>query len=170
MTGPDGLWFGIGFDAKVMQERPYTIIVDGYGNVTERRLGNHMPGTNITSTITVLSNDVKDSIRTVVMKRDMVLNEPKLKGYYNFTLNDEINIISAVGIDQISDFIKVMDREHLNLLQLIQLLVFVIKELIVLLITKINHIAIQKNFQAQKFNVQMILQQIYKLKIILAVN
>jgi len=41
MTGPDGVWYGVGFDATRMSDLPYAIIVDGSGNAQERKLANH---------------------------------------------------------------------------------------------------------------------------------
>jgi hypothetical protein len=41
ITGPDGKWFGVGFGAKTftMSDQPYTIMVDGSGNISELRKG-----------------------------------------------------------------------------------------------------------------------------------
>ena len=47
MSGPSDVWFGVGFDASTMADRPYAIIVDGDGDVTERKLENHSPGSLI---------------------------------------------------------------------------------------------------------------------------
>ena len=44
LTGPDGVWFGAGFGVAAMAGEPWTIIVDGEGKVTERKLQNHLPG------------------------------------------------------------------------------------------------------------------------------
>jgi len=44
LSGPDGSWFGVGFDAQAMSDAPYAVIVDGEGEVTERRLAMHDPG------------------------------------------------------------------------------------------------------------------------------
>lgn len=40
----------VGFNAHAMADKPYTIIVDGHGAVTERTLGDHDPGTLLTPT------------------------------------------------------------------------------------------------------------------------
>ena len=45
LSGPANVWFGVGFDASTMADKPYAIIVDGAGAVTERKLENHAPGT-----------------------------------------------------------------------------------------------------------------------------
>jgi hypothetical protein len=41
LSGPAGVWFGVGFDAEEMSDLPYAIIVDGAGQVTERKLVKH---------------------------------------------------------------------------------------------------------------------------------
>ena len=43
LIGPSDVWFGVGFDAQNMADAPYTIVVDGTGVVSERKLANHMP-------------------------------------------------------------------------------------------------------------------------------
>jgi hypothetical protein len=45
LSGPADVWFGVGWNANAMGDKPYAIIVEGKsGNVTERRLGDHDPG------------------------------------------------------------------------------------------------------------------------------
>ena len=48
MTGPDSVWYGVGFGASAMNNT-YAIIVDGNGNVNEQKLGNHNPGVALSS-------------------------------------------------------------------------------------------------------------------------
>ena len=36
-----GLRFGVGFDATLMNDLPYALVVDGGGNVSEHKLANH---------------------------------------------------------------------------------------------------------------------------------
>lgn len=57
-TGPANLWFGVGFGAANMAGLPYAIIVDGNGNVTERKLANHDQGMQLPNTIDVISQTV----------------------------------------------------------------------------------------------------------------
>ena len=52
MSGPADVWFGIGFGASTMNDKPYAIIVDGNGNVTERKLENHGPGSLLSNSVT----------------------------------------------------------------------------------------------------------------------
>ena len=56
IAGPADVWFAVGFNAANMADAPYTIVVDGEGVVSERKLGNHMPGTQLASTVDVISN------------------------------------------------------------------------------------------------------------------
>ena len=41
MAGAASVWWGVGFDTDNMADKPYTIVVDGKGTVTERRMGDH---------------------------------------------------------------------------------------------------------------------------------
>merc|ERR1719348_2302897 len=74
LSGPNGKWFsvGLGSPSFAMKDKPYTIVVDGSGNVSERKLGDHDPGTVIASSLKVTSNSVKDGVREVVMTRPLV--------------------------------------------------------------------------------------------------
>jgi len=70
LIGPSGVWFGVGFNAHLMGDQPYTIVVDGTGAVTERKLGDHDPGRQLSPTqVAVVSNTVTAGVRTVVLKR-----------------------------------------------------------------------------------------------------
>ena len=51
ISGPADVWFGVGFGASTMNDKPYAIIVDGNGEVTERKLENHGPGTLLANSI-----------------------------------------------------------------------------------------------------------------------
>lgn len=45
MSGPSDVWFGVGFDATEMADRPYTVIVDGStGSFHERTLARYDEG------------------------------------------------------------------------------------------------------------------------------
>ena len=91
ISGPSKVWYGVGFDATVMANQPYAIIIDGTGIVTERKLGNHNPGTLLPSTITILSNTVNNNgIRTVIMQRP-------LKGMEYCLKSGSLNVITAIG-------------------------------------------------------------------------
>jgi hypothetical protein len=93
MSGPDGVWFGVGFDAQAMWQAPWTVIVDGAGGVTERKLGYHVPGTLLPRSVEVVSNTVTAGTRTVVLTRS-------LQGHalFNFSFNQTtLPFIAAVG-------------------------------------------------------------------------
>lgn len=72
MKGPATAWFGVGFDVDSMANSPYAVIVDGVkGTVTERVLGQELPGAQINASVTVVSTSVTNGVRTVVMTRPL---------------------------------------------------------------------------------------------------
>ena len=70
LTGPDGVYFAVGFGQSAMKNT-YVIIVDGDGNVNEQKLGDHDPGNALSGMVSVKSNSVSNGIRTVVLTRDL---------------------------------------------------------------------------------------------------
>lgn len=76
VSGPSSVWFGVGFDATVMGDSPYTLIVNESG-VMEQHLGTcgseaeHCPGNTLKSMAQVLSNTVVGGVRTVVITRPL---------------------------------------------------------------------------------------------------
>merc|ERR1712179_473640 len=97
LSGPNGKWFsvGLGSPSFAMKDKPYTIVVDGSGNVSERKLGDHDPGTVIASSLKIISNSVKDGVREVVMTRSFAGKTPD---HYTFNTNAaSIPVISASG-------------------------------------------------------------------------
>jgi len=95
LSGPVGVWFGVGFDATAMKDEPYAIIVDGKGKVSERKLANHGPGTQLDTSVTIVSNSVHDNIRTLVLHRNV---NGSTAAHYDFpTKARDLNLISAVG-------------------------------------------------------------------------
>jgi len=78
-----------------MADMPYAVVVDGTGDVSERRLKNHDPGTLLKSSITVRSNKVVGGVRTVVMTRPITGISSQ---HYSFpTTPGTINFINAIG-------------------------------------------------------------------------
>ena len=84
-----------------MVDEPWTLIVDGSGNVTERKLANHAAGVLLAPTIHVVSNeiDAKAGTRTVVMTRSLVGAN---KNYFTFHVDgtnglSSLNILLAIG-------------------------------------------------------------------------
>ena len=69
----------------------------GHGGVTERKLGNHEPGSQLETSVTVLSNQVEAGTRTVVLSRPLKGNS---QDYFTFSLALEdatIPILVAYG-------------------------------------------------------------------------
>eukprot|EP01097_Dermamoeba_algensis_P008377 TRINITY_DN5578_c0_g1_i1.p1 TRINITY_DN5578_c0_g1~~TRINITY_DN5578_c0_g1_i1.p1 ORF type:complete len:353 (-),score=70.06 TRINITY_DN5578_c0_g1_i1:641-1699(-) len=95
LIGPADVWFGVGFNAGAMADLPYAIIVDGNGTVSERKLQNHDPGAVLQSSITVLSNEVSNGRRKVIMTRPITGLTPN---HYTFPSSPiTINFINAIG-------------------------------------------------------------------------
>lgn len=99
-SGPADVWFGIGFNASVMADSPYTLVVNASG-VIEQQIGTcgseaeHCPGDQLISSITVVSNTVAGGVRTVVMTRAF---QGKTSKHYSFGLTTPaIPLITAVG-------------------------------------------------------------------------
>ena len=104
ITGPADVWFGVGFNAQAMADKPYAIIVDGItGAVSERRLGDHdhgaPQGALLNSSVKVISNTVsKDNgggLRTVVLSRP--LQGATAKHYTFDPAATHIQYINALG-------------------------------------------------------------------------
>jgi hypothetical protein len=55
ISAPDSVWTGVGFGATVMSAMPYTIVIDGAGNISEHKLGHHDRGTVLSSSLKVIS-------------------------------------------------------------------------------------------------------------------
>ena len=72
LTGPATVWFGAAFNASLMAEKPYALVVDGKGAVTERKLSNegiHNTLLKPSAGLKMISNTVADALRTVVLSR-----------------------------------------------------------------------------------------------------
>ena len=52
-----------------MSDEPYTIIIDGNGNVQERKIGNHYEGQMLSPSVSIESNSAIDGQRTVFISR-----------------------------------------------------------------------------------------------------
>lgn len=92
IAGPSEVWFGVGFGATQMSDQPWAVIVDGHGNVTERHLAFHDPGTLLPATVKVLSNTVQGGRRTLMLTR------PLQGGVFSFSPSvTVVDFISALG-------------------------------------------------------------------------
>lgn len=95
LTGPSDVWFGVGFGATLMAETPNAIIVDGKGVVTERTLANHAAGSQIPTSVAILSNTVIKGKRTVVMTRTI---KGATSAHYTFdAMKLKLDLINAIG-------------------------------------------------------------------------
>ena len=114
ITGPSSAWFGVAFDATLMKDEPYSIIIEGEGNVSERKLGNHAPGTVLKRSIRIISNTVKNGLRSVILHR-------RVKGissdYYSFPNQPgDLNMIAALGSSKTFGYHKVHAGGQITLL------------------------------------------------------
>ena len=95
IIGPSDRWFGVGFNAKSMNDQPYALIIND--NINEFKLANHASGTQLNNSIKIISNKVVDSSRIVEISRSIV---GITKDHYTFSSNKgTIPIISAIGKD-----------------------------------------------------------------------
>jgi hypothetical protein len=95
LAGPSDVWFGVGFFAQTMEEAPYSVIVDGAGAVSERKMANHAAGQLLEPTVTVTSNTVTAGTRTVVLTRPA--NSSSWL-YANFSMTEmTVPFINAIG-------------------------------------------------------------------------
>lgn len=113
LTGPSDVWFGIGLNASIMADLPYAIIVDGTGNVTERKMGNHEAGTQLATSVKVISNTVVNGVRTVVVSRPLVGMTPE---HYTFEPSVlAVDFINAIGSTSTFGYHKVSGVSTINL-------------------------------------------------------
>lgn len=97
LTGPSDKWYGwsFGSDNYAMSDKPWTLVVDGKGNVEERKIGNHDPGNVLPSSVRVTSNTVNNGVRTLVVTREF---KGKTTDHYTFsTSSSSIPVLAASG-------------------------------------------------------------------------
>jgi len=119
LEGPATVWYGVGFNAQVMKDAPWAIIVDGHGGVTERKLADQSPGTLLNSSVTVVSNTVSGANRTVVMTRPF---KGLTKDHFTFDPASDtvLPLINAVGSGPVLAFHKAKAPTALTLLPALQ--------------------------------------------------
>jgi len=71
LEGPSDTWWGVGFDAVAMSDQPYSMIIDGHGVVSERKMGYHSAGVPLSPSVAVHSNTVNAGRRTVRLNRPL---------------------------------------------------------------------------------------------------
>ena len=60
LTGPSDSWFGIGFGATSMADKPYTVVIGDDGTVIQTQLGDHTAGTKMPkASMQLLSNTAR---------------------------------------------------------------------------------------------------------------
>ena len=95
LSGPAGVWFGVGFDATAMEDEPYAIIVDGDGEVSERRMGPHSRGRPVETSVSVELSETNGDTRTVELTRAVA---GASKDHFSFpTTSRTVPVIAAVG-------------------------------------------------------------------------
>lgn len=94
LTGPSSQWHAVGFGGFTMTNT-YSLIIDGSGVPEERKLGNHSPGTSLTSSLTGTNTSVNGMVRTTTMSRNRIgMNA----NYYTFpNTASAITLIWAKG-------------------------------------------------------------------------
>lgn len=110
LSGPSDVWFGIGINASNMADSPYTFVCNSSG-VIEQKIGTcgseaeHCAGDLLKSSVTVVSNTVKNRVRTIVLTRPFQGITDK---HYSFDLvtDSSINVITAVGNSQVFAYHK----------------------------------------------------------------
>lgn len=73
----------VGFNAQAMRDAPWTIIVDGTGKVSERKLADQSSGRELAPSVKIVLNRVADGRRTVMLSRPL---KGKTPDYYTFTI------------------------------------------------------------------------------------
>lgn len=98
LVGPNNVWFSVGFGNKYM-DGTYCVVVDGYGELSERYLIGKTAGDELDFTWTVVSNVESSHYRTVVLTREYDY-ELKSNYYHKFaTSYSKLQTIWAYGKD-----------------------------------------------------------------------
>lgn len=115
VTGPAEVWFGVAFGATEMSQEPGAIIVDGYGNVTEYQLQEHVGGTRLPTQVKTVSNTVRDGVRTVVLARKFAGATPAHYTFKPTGNSDVVEFMNAVGSSATYSFHKEMSSSSVLL-------------------------------------------------------
>jgi hypothetical protein len=104
ITGPAEGWFGVGINAKMMTDSPYSLIVNDTA-VVEQKIGTcgteaeHCPGDRLAKSITVKSSTVSGGKRTVVVTRALA-GASKDHFSFDYAKLASMPVIAAVGSSQ----------------------------------------------------------------------
>ena len=82
MKGATSGFFAFGFDAGIMADAYAVVCNSNSGVFEERILGNHVAGTKITSSFTLISDTDLNNIKTIVLERDL---KGPTAGYFDFS-------------------------------------------------------------------------------------
>lgn len=97
-TGPSDTFFAFGFGGSQMSGTYAFVLNSTAGDVQERKLGEHNPGSELTSSVNVLSSDVSNNEITIVFERALTGTNAD---YYDFTAGEgNINMIYSKGTAQ----------------------------------------------------------------------
>lgn len=96
LTGPDDVWFGVGFNAQAMADKPWAVIIESGGKVSERQLQDQNPGEELQQSVTVVSSSVVGGQRKVVLQRPLKGLTP---AHFTFKKDESpvFPMINAVG-------------------------------------------------------------------------
>ena len=95
VTVTDALASAMHIGETTMSNQPWTIISDGNGIITERKLGSYSPGQLLNPTITIVINEVNGEFRNIEFKRSLIIND---QDYFSFDFDAEfIDFICAFG-------------------------------------------------------------------------
>jgi hypothetical protein len=101
LKGPADVWFAVAFSARAMADQPWALVANASG-VMEQQLGicndegQHCGGTHLAPSVTLVSNAVTNSVRTLIVTRPLKGLTPQ---HYSFDagVRSTIPLLAAVG-------------------------------------------------------------------------
>jgi len=97
LRGPAAVWMGAAFGAHAMADKPWTIVADGNGGVSEVQLGNHVAGAPLSASVQIRSNTVAGGVRTVVVSRRLAGASASHYTFRVASADATVPILTAVG-------------------------------------------------------------------------
>jgi len=92
LIGPSDVWFSVGFGNSEMAST-YCVVVDGYGDVSERYLIEKTAGNELDDSWDIESNEVDGSSRTVILTRDY---DAELPSSYHHTFSTSSQFMDTI--------------------------------------------------------------------------